>query len=69
MSRLALVMVYGYYKDLESDRLSDNYNPLLSEAWDMDSVVKSLIQKAKIGFLPHLDTYLSLDSIIEGFWN
>jgi len=45
MSLLALIMLEGYHKTLEEDKMNKKYNPLINGTWDYNKIKKTLYEK------------------------
>jgi hypothetical protein len=65
MNRLALIMVNGYKKDLEKDKQSGEYNPILAKSWDYEAIVARL----SVGKVPSpLDSIIPAEAVTKTFW-
>lgn len=71
MRLLALVMANGYRKDLEKDKTSGEYNPLLSMAWDYEATAGKLraALEADAKAAAALDDVMSAEEAVRGFWD
>lgn len=66
MARLAMIMANGYRKDLEKDKASGEYNPILAGAWKHEDMKKKLtIKKAETSAL---DQIMTSDEVLREFW-
>ncbi|MBL8965382.1 MAG: hypothetical protein JNG85_00155 [Spirochaetaceae bacterium] len=65
MRRLAILMTNGYRKDLEKDAKSGEYNPLLSKAWNADTILAELSASKAVS--PY-DDLLPINQLERSFW-
>ena len=68
MARLAMIMANGYQKDLEKDKASGEYNPILAGAWKHETLAETFrISSRKKGSSP-LDPVMTSDDALRDFW-
>lgn len=68
MRLLAIIMISGYRRDLDKDRKSGEYNPLLSAAWNADKTIEGLVAGLADGSaLPF--GYMTPETAKVTFWN
>lgn len=59
MNLLALIMIEGYYKSIEYDKLNNIYNPIAAAKWDYQRLKKELTDKLKHNHSGFFSQYLS----------
>ena len=67
MDLLSLVMVEGYYRDIEKDKRNNKYNPLNSGAWNYLEIKNMLINRIQINSHEFNDI-LELHETINTWW-
>lgn len=67
MNILALIMLEGYKKSSEHDKLNNIYNPIVSKKWDYQSIKNRIINKLAETQVPILDNLIYNPSIIGGW--
>lgn len=67
MRLLAVIMVSGYRHDLEKDKKSGEYNPLLAKTWEADKTIallsKGIDEKATLPY-----GFLTAEESVRAFW-
>ena len=69
MARLAMIMANGYKKDLEKDKKSGEYNPILAGAWKHEEMSASFMTRRQTKGREVLDTEMSTDEVLRAFWS
>jgi len=69
MARLAMIMANGYQKDLEKDKASGEYNPILDGKWDYRKMAESFIENRKQNRSSFFNAEIPLEEIPGTFWN
>ena len=67
LARLALMMLAGYERDLEADRASGAYNPLVSGAWELADAREELLEAARGD--EGLDVIMTADEAATQWWD
>ena len=69
MARLAMIMANGYRKDLEKDKASGEYNPILAGAWKHEEMAKAL-KSAKVSKASAaVDAQMTKEEALDAFWS
>jgi hypothetical protein len=66
---LALTMVCHYEQTRETDRARGVYNPLVSGAWDAESVKSRLVKEIRAVASPEMDAVYAIEQALIGRWN
>jgi hypothetical protein len=66
MSLLAVIMTNGYEKDIEKDRKSGEYNPILAGAWKAEETKEKILGETK--FTVALDKTMNGNDVRGVFW-
>lgn len=66
MSLLAVIMTNGYEKDLEKDKRSGEYNPILAGAWKAEETRKKLFAKGNED--SSFDAIITAEEASNVFW-
>lgn len=61
MNILALLMLEGYKKSISKDQKINNYNPLVSKAWNYQTLKNKLIWEIQKDCIPNLDWVFQQD--------
>lgn len=69
MARLAMIMANGYKKDLEKDKKSGEYNPILAGAWKHESMISSFNSAAPSAAKEKLDAAMPLGEVLRAYWH
>ena len=69
MARLAMIMANGYQKDLEKDKASGEYNPILAGAWKHEEMASKFKATRKTKSSSALDSEISAEDALLNFWN
>lgn len=64
MNILALIMIEGYKKSMDKDRINNVYNPLVSRKWNYQSIKNKLIWEINKIEVPNLDWIYENNSLI-----
>lgn len=68
MKELAVIMIRGYQRDLESDKAKGLYNPILVDSWDADAKLSSLKSAIAATEDEEMDALLRVASGEQIFW-
>jgi hypothetical protein len=68
MKKLAVIMIRGYQKDLESDKAKGLYNPVLDGKWDAQAKLASLESAIAAIDDDEMDTISDFSSVKDPFW-
>ena len=55
MNVLALIMLEGYKRSIEKDRINNVYNPLISGKWNYQSIKNKLLWEINKINVPNID--------------
>lgn len=69
MMLLALNMIHGYKRDCDKDRMKGEYNPVLSRAWDYNSLVQELSEEIRGIDCHEMDKYMSIEHTAFAYWS
>lgn len=64
MNILALIMIEGYKKSMDKDRINNVYNPLVSRKWNYLSIKNKLIWEINKIEVPNLDWIYENNSLV-----
>jgi hypothetical protein len=68
MARLAMIMANGYQKDLEKDKASGEYNPILAGAWKHETLAETFRTSSREKGSSPLDSVMTSDDALRDFW-
>lgn len=68
MYLLALNLLTGYQRDLDKDRMSGEYNPILSGAWKYQEKVEECLQAITATLSPEIDGILNIKTAAAVWW-
>ncbi len=68
MNKLALQMLCGYNRDREKDSISNEYNPLNSEAWDFEKLKAQLVDELLNNPCPEIDEIMTIEDAEIDWW-
>lgn len=69
MNLLALQMVTGYERNVQTDRARSVYNPIASGSWDGEELRARLVRRVRSVPSPEMDEILDLEHALRGNWN
>lgn len=68
MARLAMIMANGYQKDLEKDKKSGEYNPILAGAWKHETMASGLKSAITTEAVKTIDSVMTKDEALRSYW-
>ncbi len=68
MSLLALIMIAGYERDVQTDRSQSVYNPIGSGSWDVEELRARLVRRIRSVPSPEMDYIIDLEHALRGDW-
>ncbi|MFW5696067.1 MAG: hypothetical protein ACOCYB_12925, partial [Alkalispirochaeta sp.] len=68
MSLLALIMIAGYERDVQTDRSKSVYNPIGSGSWNAEELRARLVRQVRSVPSPEMDYIIDLEHALRGDW-
>ncbi|MEX2443851.1 MAG: hypothetical protein WD492_09615 [Alkalispirochaeta sp.] len=68
MSLLALIMIAGYERDVQTDRSRSLYNPIGSGSWNAEELRARLVRRVRSVPSPEMDQIIDLEHALRGDW-
>lgn len=68
MNLLALIMLAGYERDVQTDRSQSVYNPFGSGSWNAEQITARLVRRVRSTPSPEMDHIVDLERALRGNW-
>lgn len=68
MNLLALIMIAGYERDVQTDRSRSVYNPIGSGSWNAEEIRTRLVRRVRSTPSPEMDHIIDLEHALRGDW-
>ncbi|HKK47569.1 MAG TPA: hypothetical protein VJ932_00635 [Alkalispirochaeta sp.] len=68
MNLLALIMIAGYERDVQTDRARSVYNPIGSGSWNVAEIRARLVKQVRALPSPEMDHIVDLERALRGNW-
>lgn len=68
LARLAMILANGYQKDLEKDKASGEYNPILAGVWKHESMAMSFKSTIATETVKAIDSVMTKDEALRTYW-